>query len=161
MLFEKLLAIQEKVSAIKKKEKNPFFNSKYADINAILAEIKPLLTKHGLVILQPLSYIAEGGTVIPAIETVINCPETKEQHSWKTPLPQIVDAQKHGGAITYFRRYCIVSFFCLEAEDDDGNTASGKTGTSQRITPVQRTASFPVGGASQVSIKPNPNYNVK
>ena len=40
------------------------------------------------------------------------------------PLPMITDAQKLGGAITYFRRYTLVSLLSLQAVDDDGETAS-------------------------------------
>jgi len=36
------------------------------------------------------------------------------------------DMQKLGGAITYARRYALVSMFGLESIDDDGNVANGK-----------------------------------
>jgi hypothetical protein len=39
-------------------------------------------------------------------------------------LPPITDAQKLGGAITYFRRYTLVSLLSLQAIDDDGEAAS-------------------------------------
>jgi hypothetical protein len=40
-------------------------------------------------------------------------------------LPEINDPQKLGSAITYFRRYTLQSLLSLQAEDDDGNMASG------------------------------------
>jgi hypothetical protein len=40
-------------------------------------------------------------------------------------LPDLTDPQKLGSCITYYRRYSLVSLLALEAEDDDGNTASG------------------------------------
>ena len=46
--------------------------------------------------------------------------------------------QQLGSAITYARRYGLVSMFGLEQEDDDGNLASGN---NQK--PVQKQASQP------------------
>ena len=48
------------------------------------------------------------------------------------PLPEVTDAQKAGSAITYFRRYALQSLLALEAEDDDGNTASSKSDTREK-----------------------------
>jgi hypothetical protein len=39
-------------------------------------------------------------------------------------LPNIQDPQKLGSAITYYRRYTLQSLLGLQAEDDDGNTAT-------------------------------------
>ena len=38
-------------------------------------------------------------------------------------LPTNLDAQKIGAAITYYRRYTLVSLLGLQAKDDDGNDA--------------------------------------
>jgi len=37
-------------------------------------------------------------------------------------LPDNVEPQKMGSAITYYRRYSLQSMLLLEAEDDDGNS---------------------------------------
>jgi len=121
-IYEKLFDLQEAVSGIKKEATNPFFNSAYFDINAMLAVLKPELHKRKLLLLQPLSSV-EGK---PAIETMIVDIGTGEKISETTVIPEIADPQKAGGAITYFRRYALQSFFALEAIDDDGNAASGK-----------------------------------
>ena len=42
------------------------------------------------------------------------------------PLPNDLDAQKLGSAITYFRRYTLQSLLALQAIDDDGNLAIKK-----------------------------------
>ena len=39
-------------------------------------------------------------------------------------LPNIQDPQKLGSAITYFRRYTAQSLLGLQAQDDDGNSAT-------------------------------------
>lgn len=64
----------------------------------------------------------------PAIKTMmIDVESGKVLVSDETPIPENTDPQKMGATITYFRRYALQSLLCLEAEDDDGNTASGKT----------------------------------
>jgi len=49
-------------------------------------------------------------------------------------LPPITDAQKLGGAITYFRRYTLVSLLSLQAVDDDGHEASRAPKAKPSIT---------------------------
>ena len=49
-IYKKLLKFQEEVGAVAKDSLNPHFKNKYFDINNVLEEIKPILTKHGLVV---------------------------------------------------------------------------------------------------------------
>jgi hypothetical protein len=39
-------------------------------------------------------------------------------------LPDILDPQKIGSAITYYRRYTLLSLCSMQSEDDDSNSAS-------------------------------------
>lgn len=115
--MEKLLEFQRKVGAIKKDGKNPHFKSSYATLPQILSEVKPILSELNLVLLQPIrdglvaSEIYEGGKLITKSEI---------------KLPEGMDPQKMGSAITYYRRYTLASLLALEIEDDDGNAASIK-----------------------------------
>ena len=120
--MQKLFNIQKKVKAIKKDSNNPFFKSKYFDINSLLAEIKPLLNEEGLIVMQPLEVIGESS----ALKTIVIDAETgKTIVESSVILPSNIDPQKMGSAITYFRRYSLQSLFLLEAEDDDANIATG------------------------------------
>ena len=119
--YTKLLKSQMEIGAIKKSSDNPFFHSKYADINDMLAVVKPVLNKHGLVLTQGLE-MCDGKM---GIRTSITDAETQEHYSPFVELPVMADPQKQGSAITYFRRYSVQSLLALEAEDDDGNSASG------------------------------------
>jgi hypothetical protein len=56
--------------------------------------------------------------------TIIVDVETGDKIDCYLTLPPITDAQKLGGAITYFRRYTLVSLLSLQAVDDDGHEAS-------------------------------------
>lgn len=129
-----------KVSSISKDSENPFFKSKYFDINKLLEIIKPVLNEMNVVILQPLSNV-EGR---PALRTVLYDTEKGQMLSdTQITLPDLTDPQKMGSAITYYRRYSLQSLLGLEAEDDDGNLASNKTikeiETPKATTPVTET----------------------
>lgn len=122
--MKKLLEFQMKVSSISKDSENPFFKSKYFDINKLLEIIKPVLNEMEVVILQPLDNI--NGR--PALTTVLyDTKESKQLYNSTITLPDLTDPQKIGSAITYYRRYSLQSLLGLEAEDDDGNLASNKT----------------------------------
>lgn len=120
---QKLLDVQSEIKAIKRDSDNPYFKSKYFDVNAILAEVKPILSKHGLVLMQGLVVI-EGKN---GLNTTILDADGKERIETNCLLPDLADPQKMGSAITYFRRYSLQSLLALEAEDDDGNSASVKS----------------------------------
>ena len=122
--MDKILKIQSEIGVLSKTETNPFFKSKYLDINGILTNLQPLLEKHGIVVIQPLTNV--NGR--PALETII-CDKdgnSLQDHSFVMPLPDLQDPQKMGSAITYYRRYSLQSLFLLQAEDDDGNKGAEK-----------------------------------
>ena len=120
--MDKILKIQTEIGVLSKTETNPFFKSKYMDINGLLAQLLPLLAKYGLTVIQPLSNI---GVDAPALATEIFDGD-KKIFSSAIQLPNLQDPQKMGSAITYYRRYALQSLFLLQAQDDDGNHASGE-----------------------------------
>lgn len=122
--MDKILKLQTEIGVLSKTETNPFFKSKYMDINGLLAQLLPLLAKHGLTVMQPLCTVGESK---PALNTLIYEGD-KLLADYAIPLPDLQDPQKMGSAITYYRRYALQSLFLLQAEDDDGNTGSGKKG---------------------------------
>ena len=131
MATNKLLEVQREVGKIKKTKTNPFFKSKYADINDYLDALKPILEKHGLGVLQPIQTTIAGNNAYSNITTLIVDNATGENlGESEFLLPQLDDPQKMGSAITYYRRYALQSLFALEASDDDGNFASGNTAQS-------------------------------
>lgn len=130
--MDKILKIQSEIGVLVKTETNPFFKSKYMDINGLLEQLLPLLEKHGVTVVQPLSNI-DGK---PALRTIVYDSKLLTVDGKKSefndittifdnsiPLPDIQDPQKMGSAITYYRRYALQSLFLLRAEDDDGNIA--------------------------------------
>lgn len=110
------------VSKISKGAENPFFKSKYATLDDIVDEVRPILTKHGLSILQFPG--GDGENVI--MKTML----LHESGEWIESDPLIMkpvknDPQAFGSCVTYARRYSLNSFLSLNTgEDDDGNKAS-------------------------------------
>lgn len=135
-LFAKMLAVQKALKPIPKDETNPHFNSKYYDIDGVVAQLRPALNKAGLVVMQP---ILDGKIV-----TTVCDPESGEEKFWMFDLPATQDIQKLGAAISYMRRYALVSLFLLEGEDTDGNGVSAP-------------ASAPAGKPSQAGFNAPPS----
>ena len=128
---EKLFNLQQEIGGISKLESNPFYNSKYFDINSLIKQLNPLLLKHKLLLLQPI----EDNKVV----TKIICVESNSDVSSFLTIPAVSDPQKLGGAITYLRRYTLASLLGLQAEDDDANSASGiKKNKPTKVIPMNK-----------------------
>lgn len=115
-LYQKIAKLKAEIGAISKDQENPFFKAKYFDINKLLFHVEPLLQKYELLLLQPI----RAGVVM----SLIIDPESGQETYSDIELPTIADPQKLGSAITYYRRYTLQSLLGLQAEDDDGNSAS-------------------------------------
>ena len=111
---------QSEMSGAKKKETNPFFKKKYADMNSVVDAVRIPFSENGLSYSQfPLF---ESGCV--GVETIL-MHESGEWISSVLMLPMTKqDPQAAGSAITYARRYSLQSIAGIPSEDDDGNHAS-------------------------------------
>ena len=112
-----------------KSANNPHFRTKYADLGAVIEAIKPALINHGLFFTQR-PQPSDGGVTI---ETVIGHASGEELSLGSLFVPANKnDAQGYGSALTYARRYALVTAFGVPVEDDDGNAAArGSQGQSQ------------------------------
>ena len=121
-LPNKLIEFHMEVGKVRKTGTNPHFKSKYADINAVLDVIMPVLTSKGILLIQSPN-ITESGHVL--ITKLINADDSADYLESVTPLilPKH-DMQAYGSAVTYARRYALMCMLDLEAEDDDANRAS-------------------------------------
>lgn len=115
-IYAKLHAAKQLIGKVQKNATNPHFKKSYADINALLESVEPVLWENGLVLLQPIKD--------DIVTTQIIDIETGEMIESFMRLPLITDPQKILSAVTYFRRGTLQSLLSLQAVDDDGNTAS-------------------------------------
>jgi hypothetical protein len=121
---------QSEMSCAKKGAVNPFFKSKYADMNAVVDAVRIPFSNNGLSYSQfPLF---EEGRV--GVETIL-MHESGEWISSVLMLPMVKqDPQAAGSAITYARRYALQSIAGIPSEDDDGQSAmAGKLAPSVNI----------------------------
>lgn len=115
---QKLFNLQQEIDTISKDAKNPFYKSKYFDINSLINQLQPYFKKHRLLLLQPIEE--------DCVYSKIICVDGTGGVISALKLPEINDPQKLGSAITYYRRYTLASLLGLQAVDDDANLASGK-----------------------------------
>ena len=112
---------QSEMRTPKKGNSNPFFKSKYADLNSVLEAVLEALHNNGIAILQPTVFI-DGKSFV---NTVL-LHESGERLEGFTEIlfSKPNDAQAQGSGITYARRYGLQSICGVGAEDDDGNKAT-------------------------------------
>jgi hypothetical protein len=120
-LFTALTLAQAEMENASKDKNNPFFKSKYADLNSVMGAIKPALAKHGLAFVQ-VCHDAENAA---KVETIIVHADGQQFSAGCVSVPvSKADAQGYGSALTYARRYSLAAAFGVGAEDDDGNAAA-------------------------------------
>lgn len=129
-LWFKLWKAKQEIGKINKSADNPFFKSKYADLNTILDVVEPILHKYNLVMLQPV----ENGRVYTRIYDIENGDFVESS----LELPTINDPQKLGGCVSYFRRYSCQSLLSLSMQDDDANDVTQHVKNTKPTFPQDR-----------------------
>lgn len=124
---------QPKLRVAIKDSNNPFFKSKYADLQNVWTACKEAIHTCGLSVVQLPTHI-DGE---PALETVL-LHTSGQWVSGVYPLsPAKKDPQGVGAAITYARRYALAAVVgVVYDDDDDGETAQGRA----KVTPDGKTA---------------------
>ena len=129
-IYFKLHLAKQEIGKVTKGSNNPFFKSKYADLNAILEATEPILLKYSLLLLQP---ILDGKVCTQIIDI-----ENGDMVTSELILPIITDPQKQIAGITYFRRASLQSLLSLQAIDDDGNEVTKIVSTQKPTITIPR-----------------------
>jgi len=123
-LFKALSLFQKEVGSVSKDAKNPFLKNKYASLDAMINHCSPILTAHGLSVIQLVSN--EG------VNTML-CHESGESIETGGKLIPVQvskglsQAQAEGVSITYTRRYQYSSILGLSTDEDtDGQYNDNK-----------------------------------
>ena len=104
-----------------KDKTNPAFRSKYADLGACLEAVNDALLENGIAVYQETSDDSTGVTV----ETVFLHESGETMRCGKLHVPASKqDPQGYGSALTYCRRYSLITACGIAPEDDDGQSAS-------------------------------------
>lgn len=117
-----LHSAQERFRGAKKDSNNPFFKSKYADLESVWEACRDGLRDHGLSVSQfPVS---DGDMV--GVETILMHISGQYISNTIYVRPVKQDPQAAGSAITYLRRYALAGVLGIIQTDDDANESSGK-----------------------------------
>ena len=128
-----LAKAQAKIKPAVKREDNPYFKSKYADLTEVWNACRDALNKNGLSITQTMEPALEGRIGLRTtllhtsgewISGVLEMsPVYKDKEGKEHPSG---DPQKIGSCLTYARRYSLAAIVGVATSDDDANEASGK-----------------------------------
>lgn len=120
-LFGALAKAQSEMKIANESTSNPYFKSKYADLEEIVKASRPYLAKNGLAVIQQIMANEDGTSVL---NTILSHSSGQWIESRMRIISQKADIQSVGSAITYVRRYSYAAMVGVVAggEDDDGET---------------------------------------
>lgn len=130
-----LVKAQGAIGGAKKDSTNPHFKSAYADLASVWDAVRAPLSAAGLAVMQWPRTVENG----VEIETMI----AHSSGQWMSDtlwMPCVkMDAHGLGSAITYGRRYALMSVMGVAPVDDDGNAAvAGMAGAGGEFRPPKR-----------------------
>jgi hypothetical protein len=112
------------IEGVKKGADNPFFKSKYANLESVIEAAHDALSANGLAVMQgpgPMD-----GNCITLTTRLVH--ESGEWIETDFSLPAgKMDPQAAGSAITYARRYSLMAMLNMPAVDDDGEASMPRT----------------------------------
>jgi len=114
-----LVAAQAEIGGAVKGADNPFFKSKFADLNTVILALKPIFVKHGFAVIQ-LPHSDEHGVGVTT--RIQHTSGEFLQHQFTLPLAK-KDPQAAGSAITYAKRYALKALGLMPDLGDDGEAA--------------------------------------
>ena len=116
-----LSIVQGKLTYATKDSANPFFKSKYADLESVWDSCRNLLSDNGLAVMQFPGDFIDGTMSLTTILTHSSGEWISQQMSFPATKP---DAQGAGSCISYMRRYALAAVVGVVQADDDGNAAA-------------------------------------
>ena len=129
---------------------NPYYKSKYIALADLIKEVRPVLAKYGLAVIQGVSGDGEKAVIITTriihesgewIEEAFTMPVVAKGSKEATP-------QDYGAAVTYARRYSLAGILGVASEeDDDANSISVQK-------PIDRTAPVKAAPVKHDDLKP-------
>ena len=136
---------QGECHAATKDKANPFFKSKYATLEEIIAVLKEPLKNNGLAITQMTDFEDEN----LFLETQISHSSGQWIRGRYLVSPVDNKPQSLGSAITYSKRYALQAAMLVPSEDDDGNEA-------QKAAPAKKVKETGSAIAAEKPVERNP-----
>lgn len=151
-----LCKVQFEIEDAKKDAINPHFKSRYSTLASIYEACRKLLSKNGIAVIQSPSTTEKGEVRITTLLAHTSGQFFKSEFDLrpKDNLPQSM-----GSAVSYGRRYSLMSMVGIASDDDDGNDATRPTEPrpeprhEARITPKPAPVSEPPKHISMEQLK--------
>lgn len=147
-----LVAAQSEIRGAVKDASNPFFKSKYADLESVWEACREQLQKNGLAVSQVTEM---AGTEMVLVTVLMH--KSGQWLSGMYPVrPVKADPQSLGAAMTYARRYALAAIIGIcQIEDDDGETASGRgQKPAQKFTPKPQAGAKTLPPSADMELTP-------
>lgn len=117
-----LAKAQSQISGAVKDAANPFFKSKYADLESVWQACRKPLTDNNLSVTQTSRYTEHG---LMLVTTLLH--SSGEWIAGEMPvLVKDNSPQAQGSGLTYARRYALAALVGIYQTDDDGEAAQGR-----------------------------------
>jgi hypothetical protein len=117
-----LAKAQAEISGAVKDSANPFFKSKYADLESVWSACRKPLTDNGLSVIQTTLPMRQGLMLV----TTLAHSSGEWMRGFMPVLSKDNSAQSQGSAITYARRYALAAVAGVYQTDDDAEAAQGR-----------------------------------
>lgn len=154
-LAKALCEMQYEVEGARKDSNNPFFKSKYADLESCMDALREPMHNHGLSVSQTTGF---KGNVPVLITTLMHSSGQWIKGELSISPAKQNDPQSQGSALTYARRYGLCAITGLVQVDDDGNSASGKQNnpktSSESANPKQDSQKATSSSTSKGGVSP-------
>lgn len=117
-----LAKAQAEMSGAAKDSANPYFKSKYADLQSVWSACRKPLTDNGLSIIQTSQPTKHGLMLV----TTLAHSSGEWIRGYMPILAKDATAQSQGSGITYARRYALAAICGVYQADDDAEAAVGR-----------------------------------
>lgn len=117
-----LAKAQAEISGAAKDSANPYFKSKYADLESVWSACRKPLTDNGLSVIQTSQPTKHGLMLV----TTLAHSSGEWIRGYMPILAKDATAQSQGSGITYARRYALAAIAGVYQTDDDAEAAQGR-----------------------------------
>ncbi len=149
-IAEAIAKAQAELENVERGGTNPHFRSRYAQLGAVLDEVRPKFAKHGVAILQ---HAVNGAGSTVGIVTRLAHSSGQWIESSLYVAPTKFDAQGAGSVISYLRRYALMAVAGIGPDDDDGEAAVGRP-QGQTPNGATRIATTPPSPVAPANVSP-------
>lgn len=117
-IHKKYFELKKMIGKVAKTANNPFFKTKYSDLNSVIEATDPAIEECGLIYIDT----SKDGVLKSSL---IDVESGESIDTYTSLILSKNDMQQYGSALTYSRRYNRMTLLGLQAVDDDGSATTG------------------------------------